>query len=132
MTYSWIKLHLDILDDSKVEELPLLVFKRYIEFLLVAREQDQDGLLGNVHHLAWRLRTSEKDVLKALHTLSEAGITAETAEGWLVVNFAKRQAAMGGAERIRQARARKHNSPKDGSTGHAEVKLVTSFSKQPL
>jgi len=38
--------------------------------------------------------------------MSEPGIVAETLDGWLVVNFAKRQAAVGGAERVRRFRER--------------------------
>ena len=106
-TYTWIKLYIEILDDPKVGLMPDWAFRRFIQFLLYARERNQNGLLGPVSELAWRLRSSSDDMLLALRTMSEIGIVAETPDGWLVVNFAKRQAAVPSAERVSQYRERK-------------------------
>lgn len=48
-------------------------------------------------------------MLNALRTMSETGIVAETPDGWLVVNFIKRQSALTDAERSQLYRER-HNS----------------------
>ena len=108
-TYTWIKLYIELLDDPKVGMMPDWMFRRFIQFLLYAREYNQDGLLGPVSDLAWRLRSSEDDMLKALRPMSEIGIVAETPDGWLVVNFEKRQAPISSAERIKEFRKRQSN-----------------------
>ena len=107
--YTWLKLFIEILDDPKVGMMADWTFRRFIQFLLVARERSQNGLLGPVSELAWRLRSSEDDMLNALRTMSETGIVAETPDGWLVVNFIKRQSALTDAERSQLYRER-HNS----------------------
>ena len=86
----WIKLYIEILDDPKIGMFPDWMKWRFIQLLLVASEYNQNGLLGPVSGLAWRLRSSEDDMLKSLRTMSITGIVAETPDGWLVVNFAKR------------------------------------------
>jgi DnaD/phage-associated family protein len=108
--YTWIKLYIEILDDPKVGMMPDWAFRSFIQFLLVARETNKDGLLGPVAALAWRLRSSEDDVLKSLRTMEQIGIVADTPDGWLMINFAKRQASIDGAERVRQSRERKRVS----------------------
>jgi DnaD/phage-associated family protein len=113
MNYSWIKLYVEILDDPKVGMMPDWEFRRMIQMFLVAGEHNQAGLLGPVSELAWRLRSSEDDMLSALRTMSEIGIVAETPDGWRVVNFSKRQAALSSAERVSEYRKRERN---DGVT----------------
>jgi len=113
MAYYWVKLHLDILDNHRLMQLPAHIFKRYISFLLLAREHNREGLLDTVPNLAWRLCTTDKDILKALQILAELGIMAETPEGWLMVDFVSRQAAATTYERVRKARERKLASQED-------------------
>ncbi len=131
--YTWIKLYIEILDDPKVGLMPDWEFRRFIQFLLVARERNQGGLLGPVSELAWRLRSSEDDMLKSLRAMSEIGIVAETPDGWLVVNFAKRQAALTDAERSQQYRER-HNTvtKRDEEPSRSEsddsISISSSFS----
>jgi hypothetical protein len=130
--YTWIKLYIEILDDPKVGFMQDWLFRRFIQFLLVAREHNQNGLLGPVSELAWRLRSSEDDVLKALRAMSEIGIVAETPDGWLVVNFEKRQKAINGAERIKEYRTRKDvtkrykNSNEDVTNEESESISISS------
>jgi len=59
-------------------------------------------------------------MLKSLRTMSTTGIVAETPDGWLVVNFAKRQAPAGGAERMRQFRERSKALSSDVTERHIE------------
>ena len=107
MAYTWVKLYLSILDDPRVSRLSERMFRTFIQFLLVAREYDHDGLLRPAPQLAWRLRTTKDYILRSLRTMSEVGLVAETPDGWLVVNFAREQAPIDGAERMRQSRERK-------------------------
>jgi hypothetical protein len=108
----WIKLYIEMLDNSRVGMLPDWVFRRFIQFLLVAGECDHEGLLEPVPQLAWRLRSSQDDMLNALRTLRETGMVAETPDGWKVVNFAKRQAVLTSTERSRNSRNRNDHAAK--------------------
>ena len=105
-TYTWIKLYIETLDDPKVGRMPDWLKWRMVQFFLVAREIDRDGLLGPVTQLAWRLRVMEDDLIGSLRTMSEIGIVAETPDGWLVVNFKKRQEALSSSDRSKQFRKR--------------------------
>ncbi len=108
-TYTWIKLYIEILDDPKVGLMPDWLKWRMVQLFLVAREINRDGLLGPVAQLAWRLRVMEDDLIRSLRTMSEIGIVAETPDGWLVVNFRKRQEAVSSTERVHQFRKRERN-----------------------
>ena len=112
-TYTWIKLYIEILDDPKIGLMPDWLFRRFMQFLLVAREYNHDGLLGPVSELAWRLRSSEDDMLDVLRTMSEIGIVAETPDGWLVVNFSKRQYSES-YDRVKRFRERYRNGACNG------------------
>jgi hypothetical protein len=108
-TFTWIKLYIEILDDDKLCELPDWLKWRMVQLFLVAREKNQEGLLGPVKRVAWRLRIKEDDLVDSLCTMSEIGVVAETPDGWKVVNFSKRQAPLSDAERQKQYRARDYN-----------------------
>ncbi len=107
MSYYYIKLYIEMLDDYKLMTMPDWMKWRFIQFLLAAREYNHDGLLAPVAQLARRLRIEEDDLVSTLRTMSETGIVAETPDGWLVVNFAKRQARVEGVDRTQQWRERK-------------------------
>lgn len=87
----WAKLWIEILDDPKVANMPDWLFRRFIFFVLAAKEYDNDGLLQPVSDLAWRLRIGNDACTEALEALSKIGVTRETADGWELINFAKRQ-----------------------------------------
>lgn len=111
----WLKLYVEILDDPKVGLMSDLLFKRFIQFLLVAKERNQGGLLGPVNELAWRLRTTESEILDILTTMSKStGIVSETPAGWVVVNFQKRQCQYSESyERVKRYRERNSNDKKN-------------------
>ena len=102
----WIKLYMEILDDDKFGTLPEFIKWRAIELFLVAGENGNDGLLPPVARLAWRLRLDEVKIAETLSALTQVGVVHETPEGWVVTNFAKRQAAVPAAERMRRSRIR--------------------------
>jgi len=112
-TYIWIKLYIEILDDPKVGLMPDWLKWRKVQLFLVAREVNRDGLLGPVAQLAWRLRINEDDFVGSLRTMSEIGIVAETPDGWLVVNFKKRQTCES-YDRVKRYRERYRNGQCNG------------------
>ena len=103
----WIKLYLAILDDSKMAVLPDRLWRRTIELFLLAGLYHKDGLLPDTNQLAWTLRMSTDDLTLDLQQIAATGIIERVVNGWMVVNFAKRQAASDPAERMRQMRERK-------------------------
>lgn len=102
----YIKLYHEILDDPKMGKLPDWLFRRAIELFLLAGENDKDGLLQPVADMAWRLRADERRFAESLQALSKVGVVHETPEGWMVTNFAKRQARVPDDERQRRKRER--------------------------
>jgi DnaD/phage-associated family protein len=111
----WAKLWIEILDDPKVAGMQDWLFRRFIFFVLAAKEYDHDGLLQPVSDLAWRLRIENDACTEALEALSKVGVTRETADGWTLVNFVKRQEReySDAPEAVRQRRYReKHHNEK--------------------
>jgi hypothetical protein len=100
----WIKLFHDTLYDPKMDRLDPLVYKRAIQCFLMAGEYDKGGLLPSVADMAYIAREDEKTLIDQLHELRAVGILDLTEQGWLVVNFNKRQGAMSAAERQRRRR----------------------------
>ena len=109
ISYRWIKLYIEILDDPKMGLLPNHLWRRTIEFFLMAGECGKGGALGSVPEIAWRLRVSEVDLLQSLRSLEEIGIVHCTQENvWVVSKFADRQAAEPGKERTEAYRKREY------------------------
>jgi len=108
----WIKAFIEIIDDPKMATMPDRLWRRSMEiFLLAGRySKDRSGQLPDTNQLAWALRMSTDDLLTDLKQLESVGIVRKTKDGWLVVNFEKRQSAATDAERKRQQREREQRS----------------------
>lgn len=104
----WVKMYHEILDDPKMATMPDRLWRRTMEIFLLAGKlsKDKSGLLPETNQLAWSLRMSSDDLLMDLKQLESIGILKRVGDGWLVVNFEKRQAAATDAERKRQQRER--------------------------
>lgn len=114
----WLKLYHEMLDDAKVARLPDSIWRRFIECLLLAGEMDEGGFLPPLPDMAWRLRVDDTTMGQDLSRLALAGmvelkIDSEDNERWYVSNFAKRQSASPGAERVKQWRKRKRKEAKE-------------------
>lgn len=105
----WIKLYHEILRDPKMARLPDRVWRRTIELFLLAGEIGKNGTIGNTDDIAWALRVSLRQFEKDIAAIEEAGIVKRDGNGWLVVNFEKRNAPVTGAERVRRHRNAKRN-----------------------
>jgi len=105
----WLKLWIDLLDDTKVAKMSDWLFRQFVYLLLAAKEYDKDGLLPTELDLAWRLRMSKETVHKSLVDLATFGVVCYDldAGAWLIVNFKKRQAVSDSVDRVRRFRARK-------------------------
>ena len=102
----WIKLYLEILDDSKMAVLPDRLWRRVIELFLMAGRCNQDGALPETRQLAWTLRFPVDDLEMELQQIASTGIIQKTIGGWFIPKFAKRQSPSTDAERKRQQRER--------------------------
>lgn len=103
----WIKLYLEIVEDPKMATLPDRLWRRSIELFLLAGKFGKGGALPETNQLAWVLRLPQDELEMDLRQISTTGIIEKTYDGWLVRNFAKRQAAAPAIERMRQMRTRK-------------------------
>lgn len=117
----WLKLYHEILDDPKMGMLPDSIWRRVIEMFLLAGEYDQGGLLPPLNRMAWRLRITPAELEDELTQMAAVGIVSNTDNGWLVVNFNKRQAAVTGAERVAQHRKRNKPVTPDNIPGNESV-----------
>lgn len=104
----WIKLYIEILQDRKMARLPDNIWRLCIELFLLAGEINKDGELPSTEDIAWELRRNDVTELETmLLQIVTLGIIEQTETGWLVINYAKRQAASPAKERMRQYRERK-------------------------
>ena len=92
MKNSWIKLYHEILLDPKMGKMNDHLFRRTIEFFLLAGQEECDGILPSIEDIAWLLRTNVPDIEKVIDTLRSLDIVQSTQDGELcVTNFYKRQ-----------------------------------------
>ncbi len=103
----WIKLYNEILDDPKMAVLPDRLWRRIIELFLLAGKLHKDGELPETNQIAWALRMSTDDLAMDLQQIANTRIIKRTINGWIIPQFAKRQAAASDAERKQQERKRK-------------------------
>lgn len=102
----WLKLYYEMLDDPKIGRLSPAMKWRFVECLLVAGENDEDGLLPEVGEMAWRVREDGERYETELNELAKAGLLSKVDGRYLVTNYSTRQAAASGAERVAKYRER--------------------------
>ena len=102
----WIKLYLEILDDSKMAVLPDRLWRRTIELFLLAGRYHLDGQLPDTAELAWALRMPMDDLDLDLRQISSTGIIERIVNGWSIPKFKERQEPPP-AERMRQSREKR-------------------------
>lgn len=107
----WIKAYHEILNDSKMATLPDRLWRRTMEIFLLAGmlSKDKSGKLPETNELAWLLRMNVDDLDMDLKQIQALNIVKKIEGGWLVVNFAKRQAPATDKERKEQQRERERS-----------------------
>lgn len=104
-SFYWIKLWLEILDDSKMGVMPDRLWRRCIELFMLAGAYGKGGELPETKQLAWRLRMNIDDLDLDMRQIEMVGIVKRLPNGgWLVVNFQKRQAPVQPKDRMKQMR----------------------------
>lgn len=116
----WIKLYHEIIDDPKMATLPDRLWRRTVELFLLAGKlcPDKSGTLPDTKQLAWLLRIPVDDLQTDLEQLESTRMIEHVPDGWLIVNFQKRQGAASDAERKKQQRERDR---KNKYYGHEDV-----------
>lgn len=116
MNRLWIKLHLEILDDPKMGRLSDRLWRRCVEFFLLAGKADGNtGRLPTVPEMAWALRADEQELVTELEALAKVGIVRLEGADWMVVNFEKRQKSES-YERVKRFKARHSNGENNGDS----------------
>lgn len=130
-SYYWLKLWIEIVDDAKSATLDDHTWRRFVEFLCLAKERNRKGELPDTKEIAWRLRTTEEDILEALGILKQIKVVTfmAGADRWLVTNFEKRQAKVTPKERMRRSRAL-HAGDKPVTHRNAEEEEEDSVTKR--
>lgn len=84
------------------------LWRRTIEFFLLAGMAHLEGELPDIHNIAWRLRSTPEEILEALTLLERLDITHQNDDGtWVVTNFSDRQRKREPNERSKNYRERK-------------------------
>lgn len=127
-TKYWIKLYHEILDDPKMGRLPDALFRRAIEFFLIAGDCNRGDALPPLADMAWRLRADEQALHVQMEDLEALNILSRGADGgWRVAHFKERQDASPAVERMRRSReaATKEKTTKPESCYEAVTKRNT-------
>lgn len=85
----WFRMYTEVLNDAKAQRLPGELFKAWVNLLCVAKERE--GVLPPLTETAFALRKSEKETLKILKALTDAGLLDQTGTGLSPHNWNVRQ-----------------------------------------
>jgi len=88
---TWIKLYNETLTDPKMGRMSDHLFRRTIEFFLLAGTVDNGGILPDVEDIAWTLRTTPKDINETIEKLGQLGIVTVSGQQIIITHFAERQ-----------------------------------------
>jgi len=119
----WIKFYVEVLDDPKMATLPDRLWRRFYELCLLAGKYYDDGNLPDCGQLAWALRMGVDELQSDLDALVTKRLITETADGYLVTQFVKRQSKMSNAEKT--ARYRKSKRSEEYERNYPVTEPVT-------
>jgi len=108
----WLKSYTDILDDPKYHRMPERAQLAMHEIFLVAKMIETDeltGLVPCVEDIAFYSRKSIEYWNEVIPELLKSKIINKNGDGYLIVNYVKRQQAIPDDERMRQYRKRKND-----------------------
>lgn len=125
----WVKLYIDMLDDTKLLRLSEACRWRFVQLVLMAGECDADGLLTtttgpmSMDDIARRLRVRSNRLEEQMASLINVGLVEYTGAGYKVVKFAERQGRKQSEKREqwRKAQAKARKSDADRGPQYDEV-----------
>jgi hypothetical protein len=115
----WFRLYDDVLDDPKVQRLPPVLFKAWINLLCLASRGG--GTLPSVDDIAFSLRADIETVNGWLDDLSGRGLLAEQGDGIAPHNWQARQFKSDRDPTATERQRRKRDNDRDAMNGHVSV-----------
>lgn len=89
---NWFRAYSEVLNDPKVQTLPLDAFKAWHNALyLAASLSSNDGTIGTLHSVSFAFRETEEAVSSAFQPLIERGLIETFHETFRIVSWRKRQ-----------------------------------------
>ena len=112
--FPWLRLHVEVLDDLKVQRLPPHLFKAWVNLLCLARQFN--GVLPSVEDISFRLRLSHHDAGMQIDDLILAGLIDIKPNGQRTPhNWGARQCLSDSStERVRKFRKTKNETAGNG------------------
>ena len=111
--FGWLRLYSELYNDPKVQRLSGDHFKKWINLLCIARNENDEGYLPANVDLAFYLRTSVEDAGETLTILKKAGLVETDAQGDRRVHgWTKRQYAADAVDSKALDRKRKERERK--------------------
>lgn len=137
----WVKLHIRMLHNHEIAQLPDSSYRRFTECVLFAGEEHNraieekreviEGILPDIGYMAWILHVTVAALTDDLSRLALAGLVELHESGrWFVTNFAKWQAPSTDAERQQTYRERTKNEEKEVRVRDRVIDDVTVVTKQ--
>ena len=119
----WLKSYTDILEDKKYHKMPERAQLAMHEIFLVCKMVEQDkltGLVPCIEDIAWLSRKPEEYWKEVIPELIKYAIIREEGNGYLIINYVKRQQPIPDDERMRQYRDRKNKKVMEGNDCETE------------
>ncbi len=113
----WFRMYDELLDSPKVQRLPPVLFKAWVNLLCLSSRCD--GVLPCLDDIAFSLRTDVETVSVWLSSLSDAGLLDKTGSGTSPHNWAERQFVSDKDPTAAERQARKR--ARDKEISHAAV-----------
>lgn len=124
----WLRLYTEILNDPKVQRLPDSLFRAYINFLCIAKEYSNDGVLPPKKDIAFFLRCPENSVKKFCDGLEKAELLDADGDTLIVHGWNNRQYESDNdpTANMRKRRQRERNKTQDVTDDVTDMSRVTS------
>lgn len=99
MANQWFRFYNEVLNDPKIQLLPLASFKVWVNALCVASgANNSNGDIGTINDLSYAFRMSKEDTFSALEILLSNGLIAKNGDGYHIVKWKSRQFKNGSDE----------------------------------
>ena len=113
----WIKFYTEALHDRKMRKLPRVEKSVFYDLLLLAGQEDKDGILPEIDDIALELDLKPSETQKFVSNLITVGLLSKTEkDNLMITNYHKRQEANStGYERVKRYRDNHKNVINDNA-----------------
>ena len=123
MANMWIKLYIEALHDRKMRKLHRFDKSVFYDLLLLAGQEDKDGMLPDIADIALELDLKATEAKKSINALLQAGLLSkDDNDNVMITNFKKRQESNTTAyERVKRYRDNKRDNANDNADDNAMI-----------